>query len=154
MYGYSQRGQKAERRRSGRGGWVSYSLLHAIASDGTHHSQIVRGAVNRQTFSAFVTSMPFAAGAVLLLDNCSIHKNNDAVFDAKLYTPLFLSPYSPQFQPVEMAFSVIKSCFRQSWPWPKGVPVAVTDAVQTVSPETNKSFIRHAVQTIFPTGTR
>jgi len=32
---------------------------------------------------------------------------------AKDYTPLFLSPYSPEFQPVELAFSKIKGLFRR-----------------------------------------
>lgn len=149
LYAYRLRARKAERITFGRGGgWISYSLLHAIASDGTTHSQVIKGSVNRQTFCAFVSSMPFPAGSVLLLDNCAIHKNNDAAFAAKTYTPLFLSPYSPQFQPVELAFSVIKSAFRRNWPTPDDIPEAVMTAVKTVSPEANKGFIRHAVRLI------
>jgi hypothetical protein len=31
--------------------------------------------------------------------------------------PLFLSPYSPEFQPIEFAFSKIKRRFRSLYPW-------------------------------------
>jgi DNA/RNA-binding domain of Phe-tRNA-synthetase-like protein len=32
-----------------------------------------------------------------------------------------LIPYSPEFQPVELAFSKIKGMFRRLWPWDHGV---------------------------------
>ncbi len=149
QYGYCLRGQKAARQRTARGGgWTSYSLLHAIASDGRHHSTVVKGSVTRETFTQFVTSMPFARGAVLLLDNCSIHKRIDAVLAEKGYHALYLSPYSPEFQPVEMAFSAIKAAFRRGWPWQCTIPEMIMSAISTVSPTANQHFIQHALRII------
>jgi len=148
QYGYCKRGHHAIRRRTGCGGWTSYSLMHAIASDGSVHSSLVKGSVSRQMFADYVLTMPFPAGAVLMLDNCSIHKRIEDQLQKKGYRAVFLSPYSPQFQPVELAFSVIKNRFRQGWPWEQGVTDAVWAAINSVSPANNMAFIKHALGVI------
>jgi hypothetical protein len=68
----------------------------------------------------------------------------DDVFEAKGYIPLFLSPYSPQLQPVELAFSKMKNYFRSMWPWPEGVNTAIEQSVQTLQPRDIHGFFRHA----------
>ena len=52
---------------------------------------------------------------VILLDNASIHKTH-SVLDTMIsrgLTPCFLPPYTPEFQPIEHCFSVIKNAFRR-----------------------------------------
>ncbi len=46
---------------------------------------------------------------MLILDNCKIHSGIEEAYASKGYVPMFLSPYSPQFQPVELAFSKVTS---------------------------------------------
>ena len=128
LYGYSPVGQKC-RLRNKKGGWTSYLLVLCIASNGTNHHMIIKGSVKRTDFVKIIHDMPFPRGTMILLDNCSIHKGIDDVFAAKGFTPLFLSPYSPQFQPVELAFSKVKGNFRQLWPWTDGVIDAVDKSV-------------------------
>lgn len=113
LYGYCKKGTRCIMRRS-RGGWTSHSLILSIASDGSHHGYVKKGACNREQFGEYILDMPYPPGTVLILDNCSIHKGLDEVYEAKGYVPLFLSPYSPDFQPVELAFSKIKGIFRHS----------------------------------------
>ena len=150
LYGYCKRGSTPSRQQppGSKGSWTSYSLLHAITSDGTHHSKLIKGSVTRAKFVEFVDSMPYPAGAVILMDNCPIHKGVNSTFNQKGYHPLFLSPYSPQFQPVELAFSAIKSNFRLAWPWSNGIPGAVEAAINAVTPAANIGFFRHAIRNI------
>ena len=101
LYGYSPIGQNC-RLRNKKGGWTSYSLVLCIASNVTKYHTILKGSVKRVDFARIVRDMPFPKGTVLLMDNCTIHKGIDDAFKAKGFTPLFLSPYSPQFQPVEL----------------------------------------------------
>jgi transposase len=77
------------------------------------------------------------------MDNCSTHKGLQEVFDAKEYIPLFLSPYSPKFQPVELAFSKIKNSYRNNWPWNDSVETAVEESVQAVTSSDILGFFRH-----------
>ncbi len=144
-YGYSPKGVPCKlRSHDGMGGsWKSYTLIHAMSCQGDSHSEIVAGPVNRECFGEFVLALPYPPGTVLLLDNCSVHKGLDAVYEAKDYVPLFLSPYSPQFQPVELAFSKIKGDFRRCWPWPDGVPNAIRSAITSVTADDCKAFFKH-----------
>lgn len=144
LYGYSPAGQRVTRRRSARGGWTAHSLILAIASDGTMFHNIKQGSVSRDCFGEFVLDMPFPPGTVILMDNCSIHKKLTDVFEAKGYIPLFLSPYSPNFQPVELAFSKVKQSFRSKHPWVSGVMYCVDECVANINSSDIDGFFRHA----------
>lgn len=143
LFGYSPIGQKC-RLRNKKGGWTSYSLILCIASNGTKYHTILKGSVKRVDFARIVLDMPFPKGTVILMDNCTIHNGIDDTFKAKGFTPLFLSPYSPQFQPVELAFSKVKGHFRQLWPWTDGVTDAIEKSVNTLIGQDNRNFFKHA----------
>ena len=79
------------------------------------------------------------------MDNCTIHKQLDDTFAAKRFTPLYLSPYSPEFQPVEFAFSKIKGNFRNQYPWiNNGLETAIESAVSSITPDNIKNFFKHS----------
>ena len=128
LYGYSRAGQKCVVA-APVGSWSKTSLLLAIASDGSAFYELFHGSVNRATFTAFLDSLPFPEGTTLVMDNVGFHKRTEHVTDAKGFRVLFTPPYSPQFNPVEMAFSVAKTAFRSAWPWPEGVDRAIDDAL-------------------------
>ena len=67
------------------------------------------------------------------MDNCTIHKHLEDVFNAKRFVPLYLSPYSPEFQAVEFAFSKIKGNFRHQYPWKEGIESAIETAVSSIT---------------------
>ena len=155
-YGYSPIGNPCpQRQRSGT--WRSYSLVLAIASNGEKYHQMVYRSMNRELFKEYIQMMPFPRGTVFLLDNCSIHHNVEETFESKGYIPLFLSPYSPMFQPVEETFSQIKNQFRYSWPWKGGVVDAVERAVRMVKEEHIIGYFRNAyknMESYVPSGQR
>lgn len=145
---YSDVGQKRGLTKSKFGGWKQRSLIESIASDGTRFHLLVQGTVNRDRFAQYIASMPYPPGTVILLDNCTIHKKLSSAYDAKGFVPVFLSPYSPEFQPVEFAFSKIKKKFRNQYPWPNGVEEAVEAAEATITSDDIKAFFKHTFQNI------
>ena len=81
---------------------------------------LVKGTTNGETFSRFVLSnllphlQPFNGTnphSVVVMDNCSIHhvQEVEEIFDEAGVLLLFLPPYSPDLNPIELAFSKVKS---------------------------------------------
>jgi transposase len=143
LYGYSPLGTKCSIV-NGNGNWTKYSLLSCISSTGDHVHKLIQGSVKRNDFVEFIKHLPFPKDSILLLDNCSIHKNCENIFQEKGYQELFLPPYSPNLQPIELAFSKIKTCYRNLWPWSNGVIGAVHESVQTLTSENIKGYFRQA----------
>lgn len=142
-YGYSKVGERCVCRQR-KGSWTSKSLILGIASDGSKYSEIIPGAVTRERFGKFITRVPYPPGTVVLLDNCSVHKKLEDTFRKKGFIPLFLSPYSPKFQPVELAFSKVKNAFRNQFPWVHGVDSAISQGVELLTENDVQAFFRHA----------
>jgi transposase len=79
----------------------------------------LEGAVDTATFLVFVRDLlipTLRPGDIVLLDNLSCHKT-DAVrlaIEAVGARLLFLPPYSPDFSPIEQAFSKLKTHWRRA----------------------------------------
>src|SRR6266498_3126518 len=54
--------------------------------------------------------------SVLVMDNASIHHNNELIriIEGVGCKVVFLPPYSPDYNPIELAFSVIKSWLKKN----------------------------------------
>ena len=87
----------------------------AVSNDRVLGWTIQEGSINSTMFATFITTLDFDGRDVAFLDNASIHKSGSVMnaFRNKQVTPLFLPPYTPQFQPIEHCFSVLKHRFRQ-----------------------------------------
>jgi transposase len=75
------------------------------------------GAVDGLTFEAFIACAlvpKLWKGAVVIMDNCSIHKGAEVerLIKEAGATLIYLPPYSPDFSPIENAWSKIKSILR------------------------------------------
>jgi transposase len=59
--------------------------------------------------------------SVLVIDNCTVHKNDLAVLVAMVEAEgakiRFLAPYCPINNPIECAFSSFKACWRRHGHW-------------------------------------
>lgn len=96
------------------------NLIAALSTSGMQASWLVRGgSVDATTFTAYVkyvlcpTLLP---GQIVILDNYSIHTNVQTreLIEAKDCELRFLPTYSPDFNPIENAFSKIKALLRQA----------------------------------------
>jgi transposase len=88
-----------------------YTLAVALTADGVLSHQLVRGAMNASLFARFIAGLsPRPCHQHVLMDNVAFHKTRmvrDALM-ARALQPLFTSPYSPDWNPAEMLFSVLK----------------------------------------------
>lgn len=121
--------------------WKQHSLLLGIFSDGSVQYMIHKGSVVGTLFNSFTATLP--TNCTILLDNASIHKSEK---DSRRF---FVPPYSPEYNPVEMAFSKIKTIFRRLHF--NGVPVeeAIKQAINCVTSSDIKNMFRHVEEYIF-----
>jgi transposase len=150
LYGYSPIGQPCVVR-SPTATWKQRSLLLAVGSDGSKVSLISTGSITGEKFRDFIGNLPYAPGTVLLMDNASIHKGDSLLsMRIKGYNPLFTPPYSPEFNPVENVFSVVKGSFRSTWPWVSGIEASICTGIAEATPLTISNAFRHLEHILHP----
>lgn len=93
------------------------TLLAALTPEGLGALLTVNGAVNGAVFAAYLDQVlgpTLRPGAVVVLDNLPVHKVAGLAEIAQKYGArlLYLPPYSPDFNPIELAFSKRKTWLR------------------------------------------
>ena len=101
------------------GHWGTQTLIAGLRSDGLVAPWVINAPMNRAIFDTYVETQlapTLKPGDVVILDNLAAHKSERAenVIRAKGAWLLFLPPYSPDLNPIEMAFSKLKSYLRKS----------------------------------------
>lgn len=97
--------------------WETTTFLGALRSTGFVAPLCVEGAVNGSLFQAWVEQQlvkVLRAGDVVVMDNLSSHKGTaiTAAIEAAGATVRYLPPYSPDLNPIELAFSKFKKLLR------------------------------------------
>ena len=91
--------------------------MGALTPDGRQAAMTVSGAVNGEVIAASlgqVLGPTLVPGDVVVPDNLSAHKvaGLAALVEARGTRLLYLPPYSPDFNPIELAFSKLKTWLR------------------------------------------
>jgi transposase len=99
------------------GHWKTTTLIGALGVEGMHCATVVDGAVDGDIFTAFVQEVlapTLKPGDLVVLDNLSSHKRPAvrALIEARGAALLYLPPYSPDLNPIEMIFAKIKQALR------------------------------------------
>jgi transposase len=99
------------------GHWKTTTLIAALGMTGMRCSTVVDGAVNGDIFEAFVEQVlvpELRSGDVVIMDNLSSHKRHRVreLIEAVGARLVFLPPYSPDLNPIEMIFAKIKQALR------------------------------------------
>lgn len=99
------------------GHWKTTTLIAALGICGIVCSTVVDGAVNGDVFEAFVEQVllpQLKQGDVVVMDNLSSHKRERTrrLIESTGATLLFLPPYSPDLNPIEMIFAKVKALLR------------------------------------------
>lgn len=113
--------RRGERLRSGvpHGHWKTTTLVAGLRRTGMVAPMVLDGPINRDAFIAYVHQVlvpGLSPGDIVIMDNLSSHKApaaRDAI-EAAGATLLFLPPYSPDFNPIEQAFSKLKAHLRKA----------------------------------------
>jgi transposase len=94
------------------------SVISSIRLDGTQVPFMFRGTLNGELFSAYIRealSPTLKRGDIVIMDNLSSHKVKgalDPIYE-KGAKVMFLPPYSPDLNPIEMSWSKMKSVLRK-----------------------------------------
>jgi transposase len=116
LLGRSPRGQRLHAKVPHRH-WKTTTLLAALGIGGVRCAMVTDGAVNRAAFEAFVADVllhELKPGDIVILDNLSSHKSERArrLIESRGAEMVFLPPYSPDLNPIEMIFAKIKTLLR------------------------------------------
>jgi transposase len=99
------------------GRWGTQTFIAGLRCDGLSAPWIIPGAMNRVAFDTYIETQlapTLEPGNVVILDNLSTHKSAKAALILKERGAwfLFLPQYSPDLNPIEMAFSKLKAHMR------------------------------------------
>jgi len=100
------------------GHWHTQTFVAALRCDGLTAPWVLDGPMNRRAFETYVETQlapTLCRGDVVLMDNLSSHKGPrvSQVIRGCGAWPLFLPPYSPDLNPIEMAFAKLKQLLRK-----------------------------------------
>jgi transposase len=125
------------------------SLVAALSLQGLEAAMTRLGAIDTLAFEAFVDQLLaplLRPGDLVLLDNLSAHKavSVRAKIEATGAVALFLPAYSPDFNPIELAFSKVKQILRSAAArTQEALEVAIAEALEAVTSEDALAYFRH-----------
>ena len=128
---------------------ANVTLLAALTPDGVGAALAVEGAADRLVVEAYVGEVlvpTLRPGQVVVLDNLSAHKGEEVrkLVEAAKCRLLFLPPYSPDFNPIELAFAKVKERLRRTAARTFEALVAATgEALDAVTAADAQGFFGH-----------
>jgi transposase len=118
LYAYAPRGQRAVGQVPRNYG-ATMTLIASLSLAGMGPAFVLDGAADSVAFELYVEQIlapSLKAGQIVILDNLSIHLGPRVrqAIEARGCRLLFLPAYSPDFSPIEEAFSKLKSVLRRA----------------------------------------
>ena len=148
LYAYAPKGERAYcsvARNRGK----NTTLLASMSLSGMGSSMVIEGGVNGTVFEGYLREMLVPAlgeGDVVVMDNLSVHKSERVreMIECAGAEILYLPPYSPDFNPIEEAFSKIKNLLRKVGARVREALVeAIGEALSEVTEEDARAFFEH-----------
>ncbi len=101
------------------GHWNTQTFIAALRHDRLDAPWILKGAMDREMFDLYIETQlapTLHKGDVVILDNLPVHKSpkSQALLKEQGNWFLFLPRYSPDLNPIEMAFSKLKALIRKA----------------------------------------
>lgn len=134
----------------------SLTLIGTLSAQGLGAVQLFEGALNYERFTLYVSQFlapTLRAGDVLVLDNLAVHKIGGLRewLGERGVQVLFLPPYSPDFSPIEQAWSKLKTALRSAQAQSRAaLQAAVQAAVDWISSTDAKNWFDHCGYHIQP----
>ena len=149
LYGYSRKGERV-RLEVPRNGGKNTTLLASITLGGMGETMAVEGSTDQEVFEAYVEhalAPALGAGQIVIMDNLPAHKPARVreLIERGGCELAYLPAYSPDFNPIEEAFSKIKGMLRQAGVRTKDAFVEVLgEALSAVSAQDARGYFEHA----------
>jgi transposase len=101
------------------GHWQTQTFIAALRHDRLDAPWVIGGPINRELFDLYIETQlapTLRKGDVVILDNLATHRSPKAAAILKDIGAwfLFLPPYSPDLNPIEMAFAKLKALIRKA----------------------------------------
>jgi len=125
------------------------TLLAAMSAEGITAAMTMTGATDRDVWPLFVRQVllpTLRPGQVVLCDNLAVHKNVAIcqLIEAQGCQVRFLPPYSPDFSPIEQAFSKLKTALRQTGARTRpALEDAIAAGLHTITAHDAQAWFRH-----------
>jgi transposase len=148
LYAWAPRGERA-RCSVPRNRGPNTTLLASMTSEGMGPCLAVQGATTRIVFEAYIEKVlvpSLRRGQVVVMDNLSAHKGERvrALIESAGCELLYLPPYSPDFSPIEEAFSKVKGLLRKAGTRSREALVeAIGEALDAVTAQDARGFFTH-----------
>jgi transposase len=148
LYAWAKKGQRAHcsvPRNRGK----NTTVLSSMSSEGMGPSLTVEGATTSAVFEAYVEQVlapTLRRGQVVVMDNLSAHKGERVreLIEERGCELLYLPSYSPDFNPIEEAFSKIKGLVRKAEARTREALVeAIGSALSAITAKDAHSFFEH-----------
>ena len=101
------------------GHWKTTTFTAGLRCDGITATWVLNGAMDGQAFLTYVEKVlrpTLKPGDIVVMDNLPAHKLEGVrtLIEAANATLLYLPPYSPDLDPIEMAFAKLKALLRKA----------------------------------------
>lgn len=101
------------------GHWKTTTFVAGLRHDAITAPMVIDRPMNGVIFKAYIERMlapTLAPGDIVVMDNLSSHKVDGVrqAIEARGATLLYLPPYSPDLNPIEMAFAKLKALLRKA----------------------------------------
>jgi len=118
QYGRAPRGERL-RAKVPHGHWKTMTFVAGLRVDGLTAPYVIDGAMDGATFLAYVEQVlapTLRRGDIVFMDNLAAHKVDGVreAIEAKGATVRYLPAYSPDLNPIELAFSKLKALLRKA----------------------------------------
>jgi transposase len=129
--------------------WETHTIVAALRPAEMTATAVFDGPMDAVTFRAYVEQIlvpTLQPGDVVVLDNLAAHKQPEvrAAVEAAGARLRFLPPYSPDFNPIELAFAKLKAFFRAARPRTfDHVCELMAAALDLFKPDECQNYVRH-----------
>ena len=132
------------------GHWKTTTFTAGLRCDGLVAPWVLDGPMNGEAFLVYVEKVlvpNLAAGDIVVVDNLPAHKvaGVRALLEAAGAILLYLPPYSPDLNPIEMAFAKLKALLRKAAARTRdSLWDAIGQVLDAFDPEECSNYLTHA----------
>jgi transposase len=132
------------------GHWQSSTFIAALRHESIAAPFLIEGPVDAEVFTSYLQQVlgpQLHAGDTVILDNLATHKiqNVARILSGQGVYIRYLPPYSPDLNPIELAFAKLKAHLRQAAARTlEDLHSALAIALTSFSAQHCKGFFRHA----------
>ncbi len=125
------------------------TIIASLSLQGMGETMIIEGATNTAVFETYIEKVlapSLKQGQIVILDNLSAPKSQKTreLVQARGARLCFLPPYSPDFSPIENAFSKLKTCLRKAGARTKdALEAAIAHALKAITPQDARGYFHH-----------